>query len=255
MSAQVPVPTQIPAPPPVPAPAPTDFAVRASELMTTDLPRVLQRVERRVLHVMDIAAQPDTGWQDEQIRRAAGAIRDNANEPLYVAELAADDARQLHEMARQAYWRGGNAREAHALQLKAFGANPLDAVIASSLAFLSLRQLPPQADMARQMALYSLSLHEARNPDGRIEDWTTLAIASALSGRDRDARNAWFVSLALAPQPERQCRAAISAYAKHGERVRSSIEAMLYRAYASGRAPGSALCEWPPYWMAQRPMR
>jgi len=239
----------------VPAPAPTDFAVRASELMTTDLPRVVQHVERRVLRVMDIAAQPDTAWQDEQIRRAAGTIRDKASEPLYVFELAADDARQLHEMARQAYWRGGNAREAHALQLKAFGANPLDAVIASSLAFLSLRQLPPQADMARQMALYSLGLHDARNPHGRIEDWTTLAIASALSGRDRDARNAWFVSLALAPQPERQCKAAINAYAKHGERVRSSIEAMLYRAYASGRAQGSALCEWPPYWMAPHPMR
>lgn len=223
--------------------------------MTTDLPRVVRRVEQRVLRVMDIAAQPDTAWRDEQIRRAAGAIRDNANEPLHVVELAADDARQLHEMAWHAFWRAGNAREAHALQLKAFGANPFDAVIATSLAYLSLQQLPPQADMARQMALYSLSLQHARSPGGRIEDWTILAIASALSGRDRDARNAWFVSLALAPQPERQCRAAIDAYAKHGERVRSSIEAMLYRAYASGRAQRSALCEWPPFWMARQQIR
>lgn len=249
------MPTQMRAPAPVPAPVPSDFAVRASELMTTELPRVVQRIEPRVLRVMEIAAQPDTAWQDEQIRRAAGAIRDNSNEPLQVAELAAEEARELHEAAQAAFWRRGSAREAHALQLKAFGANPRDADIVSSLAFLSLKQRPPQADMARQMALYSLSLHDARNPAGRIEDWATLAIASALSGRDRDARNAWFVSLALAPQPERQCRAAINAYAMHGERLRPSVEAMLYRAYASGRAEGSALCEWPPHWMAQRPTR
>ena len=234
---------------------PTDLALRAGEVIGRDLPRVVQRVEQRVLRVMDIAAQRDTARQDDQIRRAASAIRDNTDVPLPVAELAADDARQLHEAARVAFWRRGSAREAHALQLKAFGANPRDAEIVSSLAFLSLKQRPPQADMARQMALYSLSLHDARNPGGRIEDWSTLAIASALTGRDRDARNAWFVSLALAPQPERQCRAAINAYAMHGERLRSSVEAMLYRAYASGRAEGSALCEWPPHWMAQRPTR
>ena len=251
----MPMPTQTPKPSPVPVPALTDFAVRASELMTTALPRLMQRVEQRVLRVMDIAAQPETAWQDEQIRRAAGTIWDDSNEPLYVADLAADDSRRLHEAARAAFWLRGSAREAHALELKAFGANPLDAAIVSSLAFLSLKQRPPQADMARQMALYSLSLHDARNPGGRIEDWTTLAIASALSGRDRDARNAWFISLALAPQPERQCWAAINAYAMNGERLRSSVEAMLYRAHASGRAVGSAPCEWPSHWMAQRPMR
>ena len=255
VSAQAPLPTQMAAPVLIAAAAPIDFAVRASDLMTNDLPRVVQRVEPRVLRVMEIAAQPETASQDEQIRRAAGAIRDNSNASLQVAELAADEARDLHDAAQAAYWRRGSAREAHALQLKAFGANPRDADIVSSLAFLSLKQRPPQADMARQIALYSLSLHDARNPGGRIEDWVTLAIASALSGRDRDARNAWFVSLALAPQPERQCRAAINAYATHGERLRASVEAMLYRAHASGRAEGSALCEWPPHWIAQRPMR
>ena len=255
VSAPGPMPTRMPERAPTPAPVPTDFGVRASELMTTELPRVVQRIEPRVLRVMEIAAQPDTARQDEQIRRAAGTLRDNSNEPLQVVELAAEEARELHEAAQAAFWRRGSAREAHALQLKAFGANPRDADIVSSLAFLSLKQRPPQADMARQMVLYSLSLHDARNPAGRIEDWATLAIASALSGRERDARNAWLVSLALAPQPERQCRAAINAYAMYGERLRSSVEAMLYRAYASGRAEGSALCEWPPHWMAQRPMR
>jgi hypothetical protein len=136
--------------------------------------------------------------------------------------------------------------------LKAFGANPLDADIVSSLAFLSLKQRPPQADMARQMAIYSLSLHNARNPGGRIEDWTTLAIASALSGRDRDARNAWFISLALAPQPERQCWAAINAYAMNGERMRSSVEAMLYRAHRAGRWDRHLANGRPAGWLSAR---
>jgi hypothetical protein len=73
VSAQAQMPTQTPKPSPIPVPSPTDFAVRANELMTTDLPRLMQRVEQRVLRVMDIAAQPETPWQDEQIRRAAGA--------------------------------------------------------------------------------------------------------------------------------------------------------------------------------------
>lgn len=223
--------------------------------MRTDLPRVVQRAEQRIQRVLNVAAQPDTAWQDEQIRRAAGALRDGPEEPLRALELAADDAQQLHEAARAAYWRRGNAREAHGLQLKAFGANPRDADIASSLAFLSLKLGPPQADVARQMALYALSLQGAGPSGGRVEDWTTLAIASSLTGRERDARNAWFVSLALAPQPERQCRAAINAYSVHGERLRSAVEAMLYRAHASGRAEGSAMCEWPPHWMAGRQVR
>ncbi len=248
----VPMPMPMPVPVPVPATAalPADFSVRARELMAIDLPQVAQRAERRVLRVMNIAGQPESAWQDEQIRRAASGLRDSRDEPLPVVELAAEDARQLHEAARLAFWRRGSAREALGLQTRAFGANPRDADIVGSLAFLSLKQAPPQAETARQLALYALTLPDARQPAGRLEDWTTLAIASALSGRDREARDAWFVSLAIAAQPERQCRAAINAYSLHGERLRGSVEALLYRAHASGRAEGSALCEWPPHWMA-----
>lgn len=252
LPASVPVPAPVTAARPVelPAQGPKDFAARASELMTTDLPRIAQRAERRVARVMNLASVPETAWQDDEIRRAANGLREGPDERLAAGELAAEDARVLHEAARVAFWRRGSAREALGLQLKAFGANPLDADVVSSLAFLSLKQGPPQSEMARQLALYALSLPDPRHPGGRIEDWTTLAIASSLSGRERDARNAWFVTLALAPQPERQCRAAINAYAMHGERLRAAVEALLYRAHSSGRAEGSALCEWPPYWMA-----
>jgi hypothetical protein len=263
---RVSVPLPTPAPPPlatapaprpdeVPAPLPTDFATRANELLAIELPRIAQRAERRVLWAMNVAAQADNAWQDDEIRRAASAIRDSANPPLPVAELAADEARRLHEAAGVAFWRRGNPREAHGLQLMAFGANPFDADVVSSLAFLTLKQRPAQAEVARQLAIYALSLQDAQHMGGRIEDWTTLAIASALSGRDRDARNAWFVSLALAPQFERQCRVAINAYAVYGEPLRVPVEAMLYRVHSSGRAERSPLCEWPPYWAATRQAR
>jgi hypothetical protein len=136
------------------------------------------------------------------------------------------------------------------LQTGAFGANPLDPDIASNLAFYHLRQQPVQADKARQLALYALITRDRKFPTGRIEDWTTLAIANALSGRERDARDALFVTVALAPSLERQCKAAINAYEQYGERLRSPVEAMLHRVHSSGRSERSAFCELPAHWMA-----
>ncbi len=97
--------------------------------------------------------------------------------------------------------------------------------------------------------MHALTLRGARFPEGRIEDWATFAIASALAGRERDARNAFLVTLSLAPNLERQCKAALDVYAIYGERLRAPIEAMLQSANASGRANGSAFCEWPPHWV------
>ena len=81
---------------------------------------------------------------------------------------------------------------------------------------------------------------------GRIADWTTLAIASALTGRERDARNAFFVTLALSSSLDQQCRAATAAYAYHGERLRGPAEAMLARIRTWGRSQESQFCRWPP---------
>ena len=97
----------------------------------------------------------------------------------------------------------------------------------ANLAFYLLKQKPAQPEAARRLALYALTLSDRQFPNGRLEDWTTLAIASALAGRERDARNAWFVTLSLAPTLDRQCRAAVAAYASHGERLRAPTEAML----------------------------
>ena len=218
--------------------------------MVSQIPRIVQRAERLVLRVLFVAAHSDDATQDDEIRKAVSAVRREPQDSPIEIGTAVNDARLLNEAARVAFWRRGSVQEALSLQTKAFGANPLDPEVVGNLAFLHLKQRPRQADPARQLALYALTMRDPRYPDGRIEDWNTLAIASALMGRDRDARNAWFVSLALAPNLEQQCRAAIRAYATYGEPLRSPVEAMLYRAHSSGRSARSPFCEWPPYWMA-----
>jgi tetratricopeptide (TPR) repeat protein len=235
---------------PAAPPLPPDFAARASTLLSTGwLTRAARRAEPIVSQVMTVAAQPDGGDHEDDIREAVsslGGLMTDASNIGFSPDSF--EARRLNDAAAQAYWRRGNVPDALDLQLKAFGANPLDATVAGQLAFLQLRVRPAQADVARQLALHALTLRDAKLQAARPEDWTTLAIANALLGRDRDARNAWFVALALAPNPETQCRAAISAYNKYGEALRPPVEAVLYRAYLSGRASRSPFCAWPPYW-------
>jgi len=234
--------------PPATIEAPVDLLVRANELMTRDVPRLAQQAERAVARVLYAAARSERVLDDEGVRADAAAIARNAD-PLAGMTLLPRDAQQLNEAARTEYAKRGSTPEVLMLQVRAFGANPLDAEIAGNLAFLLLRQKPAQPEAARQLALHALTLRGGRRPEGRIEDWATLAIASALSGRERDARNALLVTLALAPDLERQCRAALDVVALYGERLRAPVEAMLQSAHASERARQSAFCEWPPHWV------
>jgi hypothetical protein len=222
--------------------------------MTNHVPRFAQRAAPLVQRVLSIADQAGSAPQEDEIRSAAGAIRLAPDDPLLEVWVAASEGRLLNQAAGVAL-RGGSVQEALSLQMKAFGANPLDPDIARNLALLQLRQRPPQADAARQLALSALVMRDSRQLSGGIEDWTALAIASALSGRNRDARNAWLVTVALTPSLERQCKAAVNAYARYGERLRYSVETMLYRVHSSGRSDRSVFCEWPAHWMATSPMR
>ena len=236
-------------PPPGADSTPIDYAVRASELMASQVPRLAQRAERQVARVLFVAGRSEHGAGDNEIRAAAATIGRDGSDALAGLSVSAREAQRLGEAARAEYARRGGTPEALALQARAFGADPLDVEAAGNLAFLLLRQRPAQAEAARQLALHALTLHGARYPEGRIEDWATFAIASALAGRERDARNAFLVTLSLAPNLERHCKAALDVYAIYGERLRAPIEAMLQSANASGRANGSALCEWPPHWV------
>ena len=93
-----------------------------------------------------------------------------------------------------------------------------------------------------------LAVRGARFRAGRLEDWNTYALASALTGRETDARNAMYVTVALAGSVERNCKAGLSAIANYGERVREPVEAMLYRIHTQGRSYESPYCAWPPNW-------
>jgi hypothetical protein len=232
------------------ADAAPDFVARANELMTHQVPRLAQHAERSVARVLFAAGRSEHVRDDETIRASAVAISRGPVDPLAGMTLRPQDAERLNDAARAEYARRGGTPEALMLQVRAFGADPLDAEIAGNLAFLLLRQRPAQPEAARQLALHALTLRGARNPEGRIEDWATLAIASALSGRERDARNAFLVTLALAPNLERQCKAALDVVALYGERLRAPVEAMLQSAQASARGQQSALCESPPHWVA-----
>ena len=168
-----------------------------------------------------------------------------ASLPVWSAE-----ARSLGDASRAAVARRAAWNEAIDYQTRAFGANPLDATVVGHLAALQLQRRPVDVLAARSLALHALAVHDAAHPGGRIEDWATLAVANALAGRERDARAAWLVTLALAPHAERACRAAMDAYATWGERVRESVETLVYRAHQWNRDQGSRDCEWPPRRMA-----
>ena len=227
-----------------------DFGARASELLARHVPRLAQRAERHVSRVLFMAGRTEPASEDEEIVAAVAGLARTPADPLGGMVLAPQDGRRLNEAGEIELLQRGHAGEALRLHSMAFGANPLDAEVAGDLARVLLRQRPAQAEAARQLALHALTLGDGRPPQARVRDWTTLAIASALAGRERDARNAWLVTLALSPNVGRQCKAAIDAYASWGERLRGPVEAMLERASASGRADRSAFCEWPPHWVA-----
>ena len=229
---------------------PQEFGARASTLIAEQLPHISQRAERLVLRVLHAAARMEDGWQDADVLDAARAVRLAPDEALAGVARAAADAQRLNDAAGTAFWNGRDPRQALDLQLRAFGADPQDEEVAGNLAYYYLKQRPAQPEVARRMALYALALHAARFPTGRIEDWTTLAIASALVGRERDASNALFVTLVLSPNLGQTCRAASAAYALHGERLRVPAEALLSRIRTWGRSQESPFCRWPPSWPA-----
>ena len=227
-----------------------DFAREARRTLAQTMPRIAVQVQAEIAHVLWAAANAHDPRQEREVVDYAQAIwvRDDATGSAQVIDPAA--ARRLNDEAMQAYRVRRNVAEAFDLSLKAFGANPNDPEIAGNLAFLHLRLSPAQPETARQLALHALAVRGSRFRTGRLEDWNTYALASALTGRDADARNAMYVTVALAGSVERNCKAGQLAIAHYGERVREPVEAMLYRIYTQGRAYESPYCAWPPTWSA-----
>jgi hypothetical protein len=217
----------------VPQAAAGELTALADQLMRRRIPRIAEAASRQLAPVLAAAAEAHELRQAPAVRAAARNARFGRDRPSLDVPLRSAQARALNEAARVAYYRRDNVDEAVRLQTRAFGANPLDTEVVGNLAFYSLRERPPQAEAARELALHALTIKDRRFPSGRVEDWTTFAIASALAGRDADARNAWFTTMAVAGDLQRPCQNAVRALTLYGERLRPSVQAMLQRARSS----------------------
>ena len=146
------------------------------------IPRSAARRDRDHARTVD-RCQRVRPCKERAVSDAAQAVwaRDDATTRASPAEAA--EARRLNDEAIRAYWYRRNVAEAFELQMKAFGANPYDPEVAGNLAFLHLRVNPAQPEMARQLALHAIAVRGAQYPAGRLEDWNTYAVASALTGR------------------------------------------------------------------------
>ena len=224
-----------------------DFNLQARRSLLETVPHVAKQAEPEVARVLLMAASAYRATQERAVADAARTMRIR-DETLLASTTSPVEARRLNNQARAAFSSGRDVLEAFDLQLRAFNANPRDPEIAGSLALLYLKLSPPQPDMARQVALIAIAARGPQYTVTRMEDWNTFAVASALSGRDADARNALFVTLAIAGNVERSCVAALNAVASYGEQLRGPVEAMLYRVHAQGRSYDSPWCAWPPNW-------
>jgi len=230
--------TRVAAPPTSP-----EFDAAAVDWMRNRIPQLAKDAERQVAPVLALAGRAPEMRRRGEIRSAARSMRTSAAATAPAAQANAAQARSLNDAALTAYWLDNNVTDALHLGMQALGANPFDSEVVGNLAFLRLKETPPEAETVRQLALHALTVQDLRFETGRIEDWTTLAIASALTGRDAEARNAWFVSMALTSDLQRQCNAAVRAQATYGERLRPSVQAMLLRARSS---PAYGRCEVAP---------
>jgi hypothetical protein len=223
------------------------FASEARRTLRQIVPRVAAQAQSEIARVLWVAANASDPTQDRAVVEAAQSISvgDGSN---FSPGIAPAEARRLNDQALDAYWSRRNMTEAFDLQMKAFGANPYDAEIAGNLALLHLKPSRLQPETARQLALVALAYRGARSRAGRSEDWTTYAIASALTGRAADARNALFVTVALSRNIERSCKTAMGALSNYGERLREPVEAMLNRIHMQGRGYESPYCSLPPKW-------
>jgi hypothetical protein len=225
-----------------------DPATQAQRLVAEAVPGVARQGEMEVSRVLVIAASAYRPAQDRALADAARTARIRDDAALQsLRTTSSGEARRLHERARQLV-ATGRSRDALDVELRAFGANPRDPEIAGQLAVLYLKATPPRPDTARDLALTALTARSAQYATTRLEDWQTFAVASALSGREADARNALFVTLALSANVERTCVSAWNAISSYGPRMRSPVDALLYRVYMRGHSVDSPWCAYPPDW-------
>jgi hypothetical protein len=198
------------------------------------------RMQSDVAQVLAAAARSTRPGDDDKILQAARSMRAIVS-PAGLPVQSRATARALNAQARAA-WERQDLANALELQQRAFLANPNDPEVTGNLAFFYLKAEPPLPGHARDLALYALGVRGGTFPAGREEDWGTLAIASALEGRESDAMQALYVMFALGKDPERACRAAVLAMAQYGPAMTRPAEAMLSRVSRRGTASSAPSC-------------
>jgi hypothetical protein len=229
------------------------YRAQASWILENVVPRTAAQSHAQVSRVLLIAASAFHPDQDRGVV-AAAATPGVANEVAFVArDFAPLDARRWYAESGRALWSRRDVPDALDLALKAFGANPYDPEIAGYLAYLYMKVLPAQPDRARQLALHAIGMRNKQFQTGRPEDWTTFAIASALTGREMDAKYGFYALVALTRNADLACRAALGALSIYGERLREPVDALLYRLHVQGRSDDSPYCTWPASRMTRNP--
>jgi hypothetical protein len=208
---------------------------------------VATQAEPEVSRVLSTAAIAMHPAQARLVIDAADGPWPSESAWIPAAEATPAHARGLHNEARRVLASGGDISEAVNIELQAFAANPRDPDIAGYLALLHLRMNPARPEAARQLALHSIVLSGSRRST-RHAEWSTFAVASALTGRDADAVRAFLAEAALTTNVDRSCQAALRAYASYGERLRAPVLALLQRVNAQGRAYDAPSCMWPASW-------
>lgn len=232
---------------PVPVRASTaDLRQKGKVLLGTALLRAAAQAERDVAWVLFQAASAQHADQDDSVVDAANAMKRAVDLAAAPSRAEREGARRLHEEASRSAAARRDIGHTLGLELQAFGANPQDADVVARLAQLHLQLSPPQPETARQLALYALALRESRDRLHKPEDWVTLAAASALSGRELDARHALLVVASTSDDMDAACRLALRAANSYGERMRTAVDAMMYRLRTRGVSHLSPYCAWPP---------
>jgi hypothetical protein len=137
-------------------------------------------------------------------------------------------SRSLNEAALKSLKSQGDPQESFGLQQQAFEADPLDSEVAGNLAIFALRA--NQDEQARAMSIYALSLPRQTGKTGRTADWATLAASYAVLGDQQKAREALYVTLAIAADVSKRCSSAVySVRNTYTAALKEATEAMFER--------------------------
>jgi hypothetical protein len=219
-----------------------DLAAQARRTLAESVPYAAARAQVEVARVLRVAAYAGHPAQEGNIVDAVARAWPSYQIVTSVPSILPASARQLSEQARHAYVVQRNVGHAFDLQLRAFGANPHDAEVAANLAFLFLRANPGQPETARQLVLHAIALRASKRQAAIVDDWSTLAVASALMGRVADASHALFVMVALARELDRNCRVVLGAVERYGDPMVAPAQAMMTRIRQHGRDRESPYC-------------